>query len=63
LICLQSHGGANVYLTGDFNGWSGKIPMHRSHNDFTLILDMPPGKYHYKFIVDNSWYACRQPLE
>ena len=65
LFCIiphvQPHGGANVYLTGDFNGWAGKIPMNRSHNDFTLIVDMPPGRYQYKFIVDNTWcgYGAR----
>jgi hypothetical protein len=31
--------------------------MNRSHNDFTLIVDMPPGRYQYKFIVDNTWCA------
>ena len=57
-------GGSNVYLTGDFNNWAGKVPMHRSNNDFTLILDMPPGKYRYKFIVDGDWrHAADQPLE
>ncbi len=38
--------------------------MTRSAHDFSLIVDMPPGKYHYKFIVDNEWrYAPDQPTD
>eukprot|EP00455_Lapot_gusevi_P030874 TRINITY_DN3327_c0_g1_i3.p1 TRINITY_DN3327_c0_g1~~TRINITY_DN3327_c0_g1_i3.p1 ORF type:complete len:210 (-),score=25.77 TRINITY_DN3327_c0_g1_i3:2-631(-) len=48
-------GGNQVFLTGSFNHWSSKMPMIRSHNDFTLILDIPPGLHQYKFIVDGEW--------
>ena len=29
--------------------------MQRSHGDFSLIMEIQPGVYHYKFIVDNQW--------
>jgi hypothetical protein len=29
--------------------------MHSSHGDFTTILQLPPGAYQYKFIVDGKW--------
>jgi 5'-AMP-activated protein kinase regulatory beta subunit len=50
-----NHGGQQVYVTGTFNNWAAKIPMAKSHNDFTLILDIPPGQYEYRFIVDDEW--------
>merc|ERR1712154_439163 len=42
---------------GAYSGdnWSQKYRMHRSHNDFSLIMEIQPGVYHYKFIVDNQW--------
>jgi 5'-AMP-activated protein kinase, regulatory beta subunit len=56
-----AHGGDEVYITGSFNNWSAKIPMHRSHDDFSLILDVPAGAHQYKFIVDGDWrYAPDQ---
>ena len=48
-------GGRQVYITGTFNRWSEKLPMHRSGNDFTLICDVPRTKHAYKFIVDGEW--------
>jgi len=48
-------GGRHVYITGTFNGWSRKIPMHRSGNDFTYIHNLKRGKHAYKFIVDDEW--------
>jgi hypothetical protein len=49
-------------LSGTFNGWSHKIPMHQSGNDFSHIISLPPGEHAYKFIVDNEWrFASDQP--
>lgn len=31
---------AQVYITGTFNNWSAKVPMHRSGNDFTFICPL-----------------------
>eukprot|EP00474_Spongospora_subterranea_P007753 CRZ08211.1 hypothetical protein [Spongospora subterranea] len=56
------YGGENVYITGSFNQWSGKIPMYRSNKDFAVILELPPGVIQYKFIVDDQWrFAPDQP--
>lgn len=55
------HGGNNVHITGTFNNWSKRIPMHRSGNDFVYIQSLPPGTHAYKFIVDDDWrYAPDQ---
>eukprot|EP00761_Pharyngomonas_kirbyi_P010159 gb/GECH01010177.1/.p1 GENE.gb/GECH01010177.1/~~gb/GECH01010177.1/.p1 ORF type:complete len:354 (+),score=108.82 gb/GECH01010177.1/:1-1062(+) len=49
------HGGRKVFLTGTFNGWKERIPMIRSGTEFIAILNLPCGKFTYKFIVDNEW--------
>lgn len=50
-----THGGKNVYVAGNFNSWKEKIQMRQSHNDFTVIQTLPPGIYHYRFVVDGKW--------
>jgi 5'-AMP-activated protein kinase regulatory beta subunit len=53
---VWKHGGKEVFLTGSFNQWLGKIPMKRtSTGEFTLSIDVPTGRHHYKFIVDDKW--------
>eukprot|EP01084_Bolivina_argentea_P272209 463409_1 len=50
-----SHGGRDVYVVYSGDNWSHKYRMHRSHNDFNLIMEIQPGVYHYRFVVDNQW--------
>lgn len=34
----------------------GKILMYPNEDgDFTLLIDIPPGTHHYKYIVDQEW--------
>eukprot|EP00128_Syssomonas_multiformis_P006624 Colp12_sorted_trinity150504_noHs@21125 len=49
------HGGKQVFITGTFNDWKGRIPLNRSHDEFTTILDLPVGTHQYKFIVDDEF--------
>lgn len=50
------HGGSEVFVTGSFNNWQGKILMYRNEDgEFSLIIDIPPGTHHYKYIVDQEW--------
>lgn len=56
------HGGTNVYITGSFNAWGRRIPMHRSGNDFIHIQSLTAGRHAYKFVVDDEWrFAPDQP--
>ena len=56
------HGGREVYITGTFNNWDRRIPMHRSGNDFSYVHDLKRGKHAFKFIVDDEWrFAPDQP--
>lgn len=45
----------DVYLSGSFNNWATKIPLSKSHNTFTGIVDLPEGEHQYKFHVDGHW--------
>ena len=45
-----------VILTGDFNGWNEHyLRMNRIGNGWQLKLNLAPGRYEYKFIVDKEW--------
>jgi hypothetical protein len=46
-----------VRLAGSFTNWQhGAFPMTRSPNGWVVAVKLKPGKYYYKFIVnDNRW--------
>ncbi|TKY69737.1 PTST protein [Spatholobus suberectus] len=47
---------SEVLLTGSFDGWSTKRRMERlSSGMFSLSLQLYPGRYEMKFIVDGEW--------
>lgn len=54
---LDSFPDANrVILSGTFNGWSERqLLMRRTESGWGLTLELPPGRYEYKFIVDGQW--------
>ncbi|MFC2061398.1 glycogen-binding domain-containing protein [Elusimicrobiota bacterium] len=46
-----------IYLVGEFNNWKkNDIPMTLNEAGvFSAEIDIEPGKYLYKFIVDGNW--------
>jgi hypothetical protein len=45
-----------VHLVGDFNNWGMfGTPLARVPGGWECRLDLPPGRYVYKFIVDGNW--------
>jgi 1,4-alpha-glucan branching enzyme len=47
---------ANVNVAGSFNGWrSDSYRMVKENGKWKLPLYLKPGKYTYKFIVDEKW--------
>lgn len=54
---LNGHGQAKrVLLSGDFTQWQDQaLPMEYRDGAWHLILDLKPGKHHYKFIIDGEW--------
>jgi len=61
-IITWTQGGNNVYVTGTFNGWKQKIHLVKSSQDFSAVLELPPGTHRLKFIVDDEW-KCSNDLE
>jgi hypothetical protein len=60
--------GAQLYVFADFSGSSQLIPMHEeAQQDWSLSLRLLPGKYHYRFYVDDgtrlTWFAPHHPNE
>ncbi|GIX49863.1 glycogen-binding domain-containing protein [Limisphaera sp. 4302-co] len=47
----------SVLLAGDFTHWQQQaIPMHKGPDGiWTVTVQLPPGTYHYRFIVDGEW--------
>ena len=46
-----------VYVAGSFNDWSPEAhPMKRDKSGlWTARIDLPPGRYEFKFVVDGEW--------
>ena len=54
---LLDLGAKQVSLCGDFNGWSrNATPMRRdSSGHWETTVDLVPGRYEYKFMVNGEW--------
>ena len=54
---LKGHAEASVVvLTGTFNGWSqSQLLFAREGDEWVCRVDLDPGVYQYKFIVDGDW--------
>lgn len=50
-----------VFLAGTFNAWNPKAtPMVKdADGNWSAALDLSPGRYEFKFVVDGSW--CCEP--
>ena len=51
--------GSSVYLAGEFNDWSdsqSRMLDRDSDGVHTIDLQLKPGTYQYKFVVDGRWY-------
>ncbi|KAK7205768.1 5'-AMP-activated protein kinase beta subunit, interation domain-containing protein [Myxozyma melibiosi] len=48
------HGGKKVYVTGTFTGWRKMIKLAKNGNDFSTVINLPPGTHRIRFVVDNE---------
>lgn len=48
-------GGKKVALAGAFNGWAPQAMRKQKDGSFACSVDLEPGTYEYKFIVDGQW--------
>ncbi len=48
----------DIYVAGDFNNWSPTAnKMKEVSGEYSTTIDLQPGKYAYKFVVDDNWLA------
>lgn len=54
-----------VEIAGNFNGWnSTKNSLKKdSKGKWTLELDLPAGRYEYRYRVDGDWQNDQRPVE
>ena len=60
-VSCVAPGAKEVFLVGTFNEWKpGLRPMRRrSDGKWLAELNLPPGRYEFKFVVDGHW--CYEP--
>ena len=47
---------SKVFLSGNFNNWKENTnPMQKTDSGWIAKINLKPGKYFYKFIVDGNW--------
>jgi chromosome partitioning protein len=55
---VHAPGAARVSLAADFNNWSPEATELRSEDgngSFSVTLDLDPGRYRYRYVVDGTW--------
>jgi len=58
IFTLKAPHNAQVLIVGDFNAWSeehGEMSYVQEEQVWKRFISLPPGQYHYKFIVDGEW--------
>ncbi|WCJ27545.1 SNF1-related protein kinase regulatory subunit beta-2 [Euphorbia peplus] len=54
-IISWNYGGNEVFVQGSWDNWLSRKLLHRSGKDHSILMVLPSGIYHYKFIVDGEW--------
>ncbi|XP_022898933.1 SNF1-related protein kinase regulatory subunit beta-1 isoform X2 [Olea europaea var. sylvestris] len=63
-LITWSYGGNNVAVEGSWDNWSIRKILQRSGKDHSILVVLPSGIYHYKFIVDGKFrYSPDLPCE
>jgi chromosome partitioning protein len=63
VVQFRADGASDVRIAGDFNGWvpdkgvRSMIQSEGSTRIWTKILQLPPGTYEYRYVVDGEWQA------
>jgi len=59
---LQCPRAKSVCLAGTFNNWNPTARrmkrVSKAKPDFVAVLDLEPGRYEYKYVVDGEWLCC-----
>jgi 1,4-alpha-glucan branching enzyme len=54
-----------VILAGSFNNWrTNEASLIRDKSGrWTVSVDLPPGRYEYRYVVDGNWSNDQRPTE
>jgi len=55
VLFIWPHGGCKVLLAGEWNKWKGE-EMEYKDKEWKMEVQLKPGHYAYKYIVDGNWY-------
>jgi len=61
VVQFRDPGAQDVRIAGDFNGWvpdkdvRSLVQAEGPERIWTKILSLPPGTYHYRYVVDGEW--------
>lgn len=53
---LDAPYGWEVALAGTFNAWQPQAMVRDADSLWRLTVQLAPGLYRYKFLIDNEWY-------
>ncbi|CAH2062670.1 unnamed protein product, partial [Thlaspi arvense] len=54
-LIMWNYGGNDVAVEGSWDNWTSRKKLQRSGKDYSILLVLPSGIYHYKFVVDGEW--------
>ncbi|XP_074588355.1 SNF1-related protein kinase regulatory subunit beta-1-like [Curcuma longa] len=54
ILITWNRGGNTVLVEGSWDNWTSRKSLQRSGKDHAILLVLPSGVYHYKFIVDGQ---------
>lgn len=53
-LIMWSYGGSDVTVEGSWDNWTSRKKLQRSGKDHSILLVLPSGVYHYRFVVDGE---------
>ena len=58
MFTIEARHAAQVQLMGDFNDWNlDGSEMEPVDGIWTKVVNLPPGRYRYRYIVDGRWQS------
>ncbi|XP_028758080.1 SNF1-related protein kinase regulatory subunit beta-1-like isoform X3 [Neltuma alba] len=54
VMITWTYGGNNVVVQGSWDNWTSRKQLQRAGKDHSVVMVLPSGLYHYKFIVDGE---------
>lgn len=58
VVSIRAPEAKEVFVAGTFNNWNARAQRLKrtgKEGHWVATLDLPPGRYEYKFIVDGRW--------